>query len=75
MVIETRSFCFLVKKIVINSRFGRFVHGFQETFLHRTRKMLNAYLKFEQLSDFTFFSLNFVDQSKKGKRKDTSSGN
>ena len=63
MVIETRSFCFLVKKkIVINSRFGRFLHGFQETCPHRKRKMLNAYLKFEQQSDLTFFFvlLNFV---------------
>ena len=61
MVIETRSFCFLVKKIVINSRFGRFLHGFQETFPHRKRKMLNAYFKFVQQSDFTFFFvlLNF----------------
>ena len=51
MVIETRSFCFFV----VNSRFGRFIHGFQETFPHRTRKMLTAYLKFEQQSDLTFF--------------------
>ena len=58
MVIETRSFCFLVKKkIVVNSRFGRFLHGFQETFPHRTRKMLNAYVKFKQQSDFTFLFL------------------
>ena len=28
---------------VINSRFGRFLHGIQETFPHRKRKMLNAY--------------------------------
>ena len=35
MVIEIRSFSFLVKKIVINSRFGRFLHGFQKTFLIR----------------------------------------
>ena len=55
MVIETRSFCFLVKKIVVNSRFGRFLHGFHETFPHRTRKVVTAYLKFEQWSDFTFF--------------------
>ena len=56
MVIETRSFCFSrEKKIVVNSRFGRFLHGFQETFPHRKRKMLNAYFKFVQQSDFTFF--------------------
>ena len=40
---------FLVKrKNVVNSRFGRFLHGFQETFPHRERKMLNAYFKFVQ---------------------------
>ena len=56
MVIETRSFCFSrEKKIVVNSRFGRFLHGFQETFPHKKRKMLNAYFKFVQQSDFTFF--------------------
>ena len=56
MVIETRSFCFSrEKKIVVNSRFGRFLHGFRETFPHRKRKMLNAYFKFVQQSDFTFF--------------------
>ena len=33
-----------------------FFHGFQETFSHRKRKMLNyAYFKFVQQSDFTFF--------------------
>ena len=50
------------KKIVVNSRFGRFLHGFQETFPHRKRKMLNAYFKFVQQSDFTFFFvlINFV---------------
>ena len=42
-------------RIVVNSRFDRFLHGFQEIFPHRTRKMLTAYLKFEQQSDFTFF--------------------
>ena len=63
MVIEIRSFSFLVKKkIVINSRFGRFLHGFQKTFPHKKRKMLNAYFKFVQQSDYTIFSvvLNFV---------------
>ena len=61
MVIEIRSFSFLVKKIVINSRFGRF-HGFQKTFPHKKRKMVNAYFKFVQQSDYTIFSvvLNFV---------------
>ena len=54
MVIETRSFCFLIKKIVFNSRFIHFLNSFQETFPHRTRKMLTAYLKFKQ-SDFTVF--------------------
>ena len=44
-MIETRSFCFLVKKIVVNSRFGRFLQGFQETFPHRTRKMLTRTTK------------------------------
>ena len=62
MVIETRSFCFSreKKKILVNSRFGRFLHGFQETFPHRKRKMLNAYFK---KSDFTFFFvlINFVN--------------
>ena len=58
MVIKIRSFCFLV--IVVNSRFGRFLHGFQETLPRRTRKMLTAYLKFEQHIDFTcFVLLNF----------------
>ena len=62
MVIEIRSFSFLVKKIVIYSRFGRFLHGFQKTFPHKKGKMLNAYFKFVQQSDFTIFSvvLNFV---------------
>ena len=63
MVIEIRSFSFLVKKkIVIISRFGRFLHGFQKTFPHKNRKMLNAYFKFVQQSDFRIFSvkLNFV---------------
>ena len=56
MVIEIRSFSFLVKKkIVINSRFGRFLHGFQKTFPHKKRKMLNAYFKFVQQSDYTIF--------------------
>ena len=65
MVIETRSLYFLVKKSVVNSRFGLFLHGFQETFPHRTRKMLTVYLKFEPQSDFTFFFvlLNFVTHS------------
>ena len=49
-----------MKKIVINSRLGRFLHGFQETFPHRKRKMLNAYLKFVQQSDFTFFFFCFA---------------
>ena len=51
-----------MKNIVVNSRFGRFFHGFQETFPHTKRKMLNAYLKFVQQSDFTFLFvlLNFV---------------
>ena len=44
-----------MKKVVINSRFGRFFHGFQEKFPHRKRKMLNACFKFVQQSDFTFF--------------------
>ena len=63
MVIETRSFCFSrEKKIVVNFRFGRFLHGFQERFPHKKRKMLNAYFKFVQQSDFTFFFvlINFV---------------
>ena len=63
MVIEIRSFSSLVKKkIVINSRFVRFLHGFQKTFPHKKRKMLNAYFKFVQQIDFTIFSvvLNFV---------------
>ena len=64
MVIETRSFCSShEKKILVNSRFGRFLHGFQETFPHRKRKMLNASFKFIQQSDFTFFFvlINFVN--------------
>ena len=55
MVIEIRSFSFLVKKIVINSRIGRFRHSFQKTFPHKKRKMLNAYFKFVQQSDFYYF--------------------
>ena len=56
MVIEIRSYSFLVKKnIAINSRFGLFLHGFQKTFPHKKRKMLNAYFKFVQQSDFTNF--------------------
>ena len=64
MVIETRSFCSSrEKKVVVNSRFGRFLHGFQETFPHKKRKMLNAYFKFVQQSDFTFFFvlINFCE--------------
>ena len=53
MVIEPDPCVSREKKIVFNSRFGRFLHGFQETFPHRTRKMLTVYLKFEQ-NDFTF---------------------
>ena len=47
MVIETRPPVFSLKIIVVISRFGRFLHGFQETF--------PSYLKFEQQCDFTFF--------------------
>ena len=66
MVIETRSFFHLWKKVVVNSGFGRFLRGLQETCPRRTRKILSVYLKFEQqrVSDFTlhlfFVLVNFV---------------
>jgi len=56
MVTETRTFSLpLGKKIVVNSRFSRFLFGFQDAFVYIYRKAVKILMKFKQQSGYTTF--------------------